>query len=921
MPACPSCSTPVATTDRFCPACGAGQAAGRPDADPAARTAPAAAGAGDTTTAATTGPAAASTVGATGGRRGHRATDRFQAGDVIDDRYRIVGLLGRGGMGEVYRADDLKLGQPVALKFLPEGLERDPVRLERFLDEVRTARQVTHPHVCRVYDIGEVAGQHYLSMEYVDGEDLASLLRRIGRLPQERAVEVARQICAGLAAAHAQGILHRDLKPANVMLDGRGRVRLTDFGLASLATDIGRGDVTSGTPAYMAPEQLAGREVTVRSDIYALGLVLYELFTGRATFVAENVADLRRLHADSAPSSLSSHVQDLDPAVERAVLRCLEKNPADRPPSALAVSAALPGGDPLAAALAAGETPSPELVAEAGEREGMGAGRAVLLAAAALVLLVGVTAWAGSLSVLHYLPLDKRPEVMVDRARETIAELGYTEPAYADPVDQAWGMIVWNDILAEVAAADSTAARWDALRARPDAAAFWYRQSPQTLLPVPYPSPIFERGNVRLTNPPVTGSGEVIVMFDLAGNLRRLEVMPKRFSTREPHEPDWQRLFTLAGLDTSRFRPDRPRYQRFLAPDLRRAWVGTRAEAPDVELWVEAGAFEGRPVLLNLTTPSSLENLAQDPEPRRASWGQIISNSAQPVLILVLVILAVRMARRNLAQSRADRRGAVRFGMTLFFLHVVSTSVRSHALSTWEAAGEVWPVLIGAIFMAVVGWGLYGAAEPVGRQVWPTMFVASSRLLSRARVRWLDPVVGQSVLVGLMAGAAVFALRTPVTWLVRSQLEGAPPTPLSMELDLLHGQREAVAVILDQALMIVFAFVHVAALVVIRSLVKRRLPALAITFAVWILINGTLQSNLIGMGVLAAALEMFVLLRWGVLAYITTVITTGLCWSARIADWSAWHAEGPLLVLGALVLLTIYGAWAATGGGRSTSSP
>jgi len=145
---------------------------------------------------------------------------------MLDKRYRIVALLGRGGMGEVYRADDLKLGQPVALKFLPGGFERDERRLSRLLSEVKNARQVSHANVCRVYDVGEADGQHYLSMEYVDGEDLVSLLRRIGRLPQEKALQVARQICAGVGAAHEQGILHRDLKPANVMIDGRGRVKV-----------------------------------------------------------------------------------------------------------------------------------------------------------------------------------------------------------------------------------------------------------------------------------------------------------------------------------------------------------------------------------------------------------------------------------------------------------------------------------------------------------------------------------------------------------------------------------------------------------------------------------------------------------------------------------------------------------------------
>src|SRR5262249_7676978 len=149
---------------------------------------------------------------------------------------------GRGGMGEVYRADDLKLGHPVALKFLPATLAADAGLLERFHAEVRNARQVSHPNVCRVYDIGEVvsadgASQHFLSMEYIDGEDLASLLRRIGRLRGDKTIEIARQLCAGLAAAHERGLLHRDLKPANIMIDGRGRSRITDFGLAVPTND------------------------------------------------------------------------------------------------------------------------------------------------------------------------------------------------------------------------------------------------------------------------------------------------------------------------------------------------------------------------------------------------------------------------------------------------------------------------------------------------------------------------------------------------------------------------------------------------------------------------------------------------------------------------------------------------------------
>ena len=285
---CAACGTPLPEESRFCPACAAPVPASQPTVD------------GETLVAGGAAPPP---------RRGPSSPmpsppaeeERFVPGTMIAGRYRIGGLLGRGGMGEVYRADDLVLGETVALKFLPPQLESDAAALERFRGEVRTARRITHPNVCRVFDLGEVDGRVFLSMEYIDGEDLASLLRRIGRLPSDKGLQVARQLCAGLAAAHEQGVLHRDLKPANVMIDGRGRAKITDFGLAGVEAEMGRGAAREGTPAYMAPEQLAGREVTARSDIYALGLVLYELFTGRRAFVAADRSELMRLQQTTRP--------------------------------------------------------------------------------------------------------------------------------------------------------------------------------------------------------------------------------------------------------------------------------------------------------------------------------------------------------------------------------------------------------------------------------------------------------------------------------------------------------------------------------------------------------------------------------------------------------------------------------------------
>src|SRR5262245_43180421 len=364
-----------------------------------------------------------------GQRRG-----RFVTGQMLAGRYRIVSLLGRGGMGEVYKAEDLKLNQTVALKFLPSAVALDGGMLARFHNEVRIARQIAHPHVCRVYDIGEVEGMSFLSMEFIDGEDLSSLLRRIGRLPADKAVELARQLCAGLAAAHEAGVLHRDLKPANVMIDGRGKARITDFGLAVVSEELCGEEAMAGTPAYMAPEQLTRKEVTQRSDIYALGLTLYELFTGKRVFEAKSIQELISLHEKSTPPTPSSHVKDIDPLAERVILRCLEKDPKARPASAVQVALALPGGDPLQAALALGETPSPEMVAAAGANTGLRPAAAVACLLAVVIGLVTAVHFR-SKTRLVVTPFEHPPEFLSGKAREIIAQLGYPER----PADSAHG--------------------------------------------------------------------------------------------------------------------------------------------------------------------------------------------------------------------------------------------------------------------------------------------------------------------------------------------------------------------------------------------------------------------------------------------------------------------------------------------------
>ncbi|HEX2121415.1 MAG TPA: serine/threonine-protein kinase, partial [Thermoanaerobaculia bacterium] len=287
---------------------------------------------------------------------------QFAPGALLLGRYRLAAPIGRGGMGIVYRADDLKLGQRVALKFLSPQLEHDPERVAQLVAEVRLGRRVAHPNVCRLYDIAEFGSRHFIVMELVEGEDLGSLLERIGRLPQEKALGVARDVCAGLAAAHDQGIIHRDLKPGNVMIDSRGRARITDFGIASSVDDLPQRHVVMGTLGYMAPEQARGQQPTPATDVYALGVLLYEILTGHPPFQVTSIFAL----ANTPPIPPSNFVPDLDPRIETLILRCLSHDAADRPSSARAVLDALPQSDILDAALEAGETPSPEVVAAAG---------------------------------------------------------------------------------------------------------------------------------------------------------------------------------------------------------------------------------------------------------------------------------------------------------------------------------------------------------------------------------------------------------------------------------------------------------------------------------------------------------------------------------------------------------------------------
>ena len=821
---------------------------------------------------------------------------RFLPGTLLAERYRITALIGRGGMGEVYRASDLKLGQPVALKFLPEALSREARALQRFYNEVRVARQISHHNVCRVYDIGEADGLAYISMEFINGEDLGSLLRRIGRLPTDKALQMARQLCAGLAAAHEKGVLHRDLKPANVMIDSDGALHVMDFGLAGLAEQVA-GDVRSGTPAYMAPEQLSGLEVTLKSDLYSLGLVLYEMFTGKRPYNAASLDELQNLQRQSSPDSLTTHVPDIDPAVERVIFRCLSADPKERPSSALAVANALPGGDPLAAALAAGETPSPELVAAAAASSGL---LPVSMAVACLAILpLGLLISAALGERVSYVGashIEHSPEYLAQTARDLLAQLGYT----TNPLDRALGFGIDNDYIKYREKKTDPAKRWsDVAALRPGPMYFWYRESPVNMHGTLFG---FSRG-IGLTDPQPRVSGEVTIQMDVHGRLIALEAIPPQRDESPPPEQAivWDPLFDAAGLDMSRFQLTSPQWQPLSGWDTRAAWKGTMAEVPDTEIRVEAASWRDRPVYFDVigpwTRPARQQKFEQPIE-------QLVQQALAVGMLLITVTACGFFIRANVRSGRVDRRGAFRLGAYAFTGTLCASILFGHHQNGLEELNFFVRAFANACFLGVMVWLLYLAVEPPVRRKWPQTMISWNRVLAG---RWQDPLVASHILAGLGAGAVLIVISSLGTYANLRYGESLNAGYLGTLLGVRHAMGGVA-----QALVVApaFAMLSFFTLFLFRLILRRDWLA-AVMYVIFFSVFGGVGdgNHLIAIcaGLLGNTLFTAVLLRYGLLANLVMVFTSHLGWEFPIAlDLGAWRGDLTLLVVGLLLALGFY---------------
>lgn len=826
----------------------------------------------------------------------------FVPGTVLAGHYRIVALLGRGGMGEVYRADDLQLGESVALKFLPPRLTHDPVALDRLRKEVRTARGITHPNVCRIHDMGEAEGQAFISMEYVDGEDLSVALKRMGRPSEEKAIEITHQICLGLAAVHDAGVIHRDLKPANIMIDGRGNVRLMDFGVAGAQKDLAVQRRVAGTPRYMAPELAKSGKATVSSDIYALGLVLYEVFTGKRADIGEPFPGKEPSTTPSTPSSI---VTGIDPLVERAIMRCLEVDADERPASVYALLNALPGGDPLAAAVAAGQTPSPEMVAAAGG-EGMLGRRIALFCLAWVPIGLGLVFWLAQEA--WWLNQDKHqyehPEVLTSKARELLKQWGY-----------------------ELSSVHATGYLY---KGKAPDLHFWYRQRPNN-------SGFFvngyynrltttERSAARVTpiNPAYRFPGEVYVRLDLSGRLHEFRATPiEDWGPKTPEAPpDWDEWFPISatGMKLSALTSIDEMFPPGMDFQHLQAWKGYD-EARSEPFFVQVASFRGKPVSYLREDASLFKWAASD---RGMAFGRSPVVSFTDGVFLALVAIGSFLAWRNIRSGRSDRRGAWRFALSFFLVGVMSWALLTSSYNTghFVIGGAQW------LHEAALIWLFYLAMEPYVRRLWPQTLIAWSRLVGG---RGREPLVGRALLLGACSGilAALLALlyRMLPVWIGgESDALLALVSPLTLE-----GPMASTGYFLR----VILGAIHAGFwwLFVLLCLYRGfsfllRKPAL-----VWVALFASVSVLLFYLEGLAgpagwisagihALLGMWIITRLGVLSFCIHMIAIRLLTFTPITtDFSVWYASSGVIAALIMAAFALFGFYYSQGGRSLLGDP
>ena len=633
--------------------------------------------------------------------------------------------------------------------------------------------------------------------------------------------------------------------------------------------------------------------------------MLYEVFTGKRAFTEKAGAKLRT-GAESTISRPSSIVRDLNPVIERVILRCLETEPSARPANVLSVAAALPGGDPLAAALAAGETPSPQMVAASGETAGLRPRAAVACFGAVLLALAVVTFLGVHYSALGRMQLDLTPEVLKQKARDIVARLGYSDR----PVDSASELYGDTDFQGYVEKNDKPLPDWNkVLSARPSLLGFWYRQSPDELKAEGFRDELMNPGIVTRDDPAETLSGMIDLELDPQGRLTYFQAIPpqKDETVTLFAAFDWNVLFAAAGLDAAHFQKAEPMWNSLASSDARFAWTGTWPGTAR-PLRIEAASWHGKPVFFSLigdwTKPDRMKS-----EP---STGKKIQQYILLALAVAFFFGIIRLARLNYRQGRGDRAGALRLASIMFALEILLWLCRAHIVAGSNFLGALAIAVSTALFVSGTTWMLYLALEPWVRRRWPHTIISWSRLLSG---QFRDPLVGRDILFGVMLGA-VWVLIFQLRQIPLSHLGAAPIIP---QTEYLAGGREALGAWLMQIPASILGTLQFFFLLLgLKYLLRKDWLAAIVFVVIFALVQGLPSSYIsvdLPMWAVIYAIAVLIVYRFGLIPLACAIFTVNMLSNVPFTfDFSVWYMSTFALTLLSVVALAGWGFYQSLGG-------
>jgi len=631
---------------------------------------------------------------------------------------------------------------------------------------------------------------------------------------------------------------------------------------------------------------------------------MYEVLTGKRAFEAATLPELLQAREAGTLTSPSTLVRDLDPLLERVILRCLEKDPSKRPASALQVAAALPGGDPLAAALAAGETPSPEMVAAAGEKEGLNPRIGLLCVAGVCILLALLVGIAKRAKMVSYISFGPSPEVLAAKANEMIRTFGYTDA----PADTAQSFALMQTYLTHISDTVKAPTRWEILRQdEPPSMLFWYRQSPRLLTPLsPVDNLIY--GRVQPDEPPLALSGSRVITLSPQARMLGFRAIPPQVDD-PPSGPlpatDWRPLFAAAGLDVSRFKPTEPKWYPLAWGDARAAWEGSWPNHPEIPLRVEAAGYRGKPIYFETISPwDKPDRMGSQSRNRQNAIAQWFGLG----LLFTVLGIGIWMAIRNLREGRGDLQGSLRLAMFVVLIGMINWALLAHHVSSFFEMVLFILALSVSLFFGMVTWVLYAALEPYVRKYWPDTLISWSRMLSG---NFKDPVFARDVLLGTLFGLAS-AILEQLQPFVEAGLGKAPLRPFGMNSPYaLEGLRGSIATVLYQAsssfssaLLIFFLFF------MLRLVFRRNWLAAAVMSLLFCIPSLGAQNPLIDALFTAPFFlaYLYILYRFGLVALTVLYFVDQLADQMPLAmPLGAWWTEDGVVAMIVILAVALYG--------------